>query len=57
MFEEDLTRAQGLPEADNMEIFSEATYYTYWSYCLFSLVADGHDDILAMGNPSKVRDI
>lgn len=55
MFEEDVTRAQGLPEANNMELFSEATYYTYWTYCLFSLVVDGQDDILAMCNPSKVR--
>lgn len=56
MFEEYLIYFQNLPKANKMELFSKATFYTYQAASIFSLVAFGHGDVLAMGNTSKARD-
>lgn len=40
-----------------MKLFSKATYYTYQTTYLFSLVVVGWGDVLAMGSLSNERDI
>lgn len=57
MSEEYLTFFKGLPKVNKIKIFSKANYYAYRATSLFSLATVGCGDIMAMGNPSKERDI
>lgn len=57
MSKEYLTFFKGLPKVNKIQIFSKANYYAYRETSLFSLATIDCGDIMAMGNPSKERDI
>lgn len=53
---EDLSLIQNLFEDENMKLLSQITFHTYQVASLFSLATADRGEVLALENPTKVRD-